>query len=60
VDKPFIIMKTLAAGRIPPSDGLRFVLDNIKANDIITLGIGSVEEAIESIDIVNSLLIKNK
>ena len=21
VDKPFIIMKTLAAGRIPPSDG---------------------------------------
>jgi len=58
VDKPFIIMKTLAAGRIPPSDGLRFVLDNIKENDIITLGIGSVEEAHESINIVNSLLLK--
>lgn len=51
-DKQFIVMKILAAGRIPPKEGLEFALDNIKDNDIITLGIGSLEEAQESIDIV--------
>jgi len=59
VNKQFIIMKALAAGRIPPSDGLKYVLDNIKENDIITLGLGSIEEANESIDIVNSILFEN-
>lgn len=54
--KQFIIMKTLAAGRIPPKEGLEFALDAIKDNDIITLGIGSLEEAEESIDIVTSYL----
>ena len=34
-NKQFIIMKTLAAGRISPMDGLRFALDNIKEYDII-------------------------
>ena len=52
-DKQFIIMKTLAAGRISPLDGLKFVLDNIKENDTISLGLGSIEEAKESIEIVN-------
>jgi len=46
-------MKTLAAGRIPPNEGLKFVLDNIKDNDLITLGLGSCEEVEESLDIVN-------
>jgi len=55
-DKQFIVMKILAAGRIPPKEGLEFALDNIKENDIITLGIGSLEEAQESIDIVNMYL----
>src|SRR4030042_4317016 len=55
-DKQFIVMKILAAGRIPPKEGLEFVLDNIKDNDIITLGIGSLEEAQESIDIVDMYL----
>ena len=55
-NKQFIIMKTLAAGRISPLDGLKFVLDNIKENDIITLGLGSIEEAIESIEIANKYL----
>jgi hypothetical protein len=49
-------MKPLAAGRIPPKEGLKFVLDNIKCNDIITLGLGSLEEAEESIDLVNLYL----
>jgi hypothetical protein len=49
-------MKPLAAGRIPPKEGLKFVLDNIKCNDIITLGLGSLEEAKESLDLVNLYL----
>ncbi|MCP4760616.1 MAG: hypothetical protein GY870_02470 [archaeon] len=53
VDKHFIIMKSLAAGRLAPSEGLKFVLDNIKKKDIITLGLSSVEEAQESIEIAN-------
>jgi len=54
--KHFVVMKTLAAGRIPPKEGLQFALDNIKDNDIITLGLGSLEEAEESLDIVNLYL----
>lgn len=53
IEKPFILMKTLAAGRIPPEEGLSFVLDNSKESDIISLGIGSIEEAKESIELVN-------
>lgn len=52
--KPFIIMKSLASGRIPPQEGLPFVLDNIKENDLITLGFGSIDEAEESIDIIEN------
>jgi glycerol-3-phosphate responsive antiterminator len=55
-NKQFILMKTLAAGRIPPKEGLEFVLNNIKDKDIITLGLGSLEEAEESLDIVNLYL----
>jgi hypothetical protein len=54
--KQFIVMKTLAAGRIPPTEGLEFVLANIKDNDIISLGLGSLGEAEESLDIVNRFL----
>jgi hypothetical protein len=50
--KPFVLMKTLGAGRIPPDDGLRFALENSKDTDIITLGLGSIEEAEESLSIV--------
>ncbi len=50
--KPFVLMKTLAAGRIPPEDGLRFALENSKSTDIITLGLSSVEEAEESLAFV--------
>ncbi len=47
-----MLMKTLGAGRIPPVDGLLFALENSKDTDIITLGLGSVEEAEESLSIV--------
>ena len=59
VPKPFVIMKSLAAGRIPPQEGLPFVLENSKAIDLISLGIGSAEEAKESIAIVETYLEKN-
>lgn len=52
VDKPFVIMKSLASGRTPPGEGLKFVLDNIKENDMISLGLGSIEEATESLEII--------
>ncbi|MHC4123334.1 MAG: aldo-keto reductase family protein [Planctomycetota bacterium] len=54
--KPFIIMKTLGAGRIPPFEGLQFVLENSKQSDIITIGIGSIEEAEESLGFVQKYL----
>ena len=54
--KPFILMKTLGAGRIPPIDGLQFVLENCKSSDIITLGLGSIEEAEESLNVVQEYL----
>lgn len=59
VPKPFVIMKSLASGRIPPQEGLPFVLKNSKAIDLISLGIGSVGEAKESIAIVEKCLEKN-
>ena len=49
-------MKTLAAGRIAPEEGLKFVLDHMKPIDIITLGLSSVEEAEESLRIVHQYL----
>ena len=56
IPKPFVLMKALGAGRIPPEDGLRFVLENSKPNDIITLGLSSIEEAEESISIIREYI----
>ncbi len=54
--KPFVLMKSLAAGRIPPEEGLPFVLENSKPDDLITLGLGSVEEAEESLTLIQKHL----
>jgi len=54
--KPFILMKTLGAGRIPPDEGLRFALENCKDSDIISLGLGSIEETEESLGLVREYL----
>ena len=56
VDKPFILMKTLAAGRITPEEGLKFVLDHMKPIDILTLGLSSLEEAEESLEIIQEYI----
>jgi hypothetical protein len=51
IEKPFIIMKALAAGRIPPSEALEFVHKNMKSNDLLSIGFGSIDEVNETIDI---------
>ena len=56
IAKPFIIMKALASGRIPPCEGIPFVLENIKENDLVALGFGSAEEVEETLDIVEKYL----
>lgn len=55
VAKPFILLKVLAAGRIPPSEGLPFIAENAKANDLISLGFGSGNEVAESLKLVEKL-----
>jgi hypothetical protein len=54
--KPFILMKILGAGRIPPVEGFQFVLENCKKNDLISLGLGSIEEAEESLGFVQKYM----
>jgi hypothetical protein len=49
-------LKLRNAGRIPPQEGLPFVLEKTEENDLITLGMGSVEEAAESLNIVETFL----
>jgi hypothetical protein len=55
VAKPFILVKVLAAGRIPPSEGLPFIAENAKANDLISLGFGTEDEATESLKLIEKL-----
>ena len=52
VPKPFILIKALAAGRIPPEEGLQFVAENSKPNDLISVGFGTGEEVTESVQLV--------
>jgi len=52
VCKPFILIKALGAGRIPPDEGLQFVAENSKPNDLVSVGFGTDEEAAESIQVV--------
>lgn len=55
VAKPFILVKVLAAGRIPPTEGLPFIAEHAKANDLISLGFGSEAEVSESLELVARL-----
>jgi phage protein U len=50
--KPFILIKTLGAGRIPPDEGLHFISENAKPNDLISMGFGTIDEADESIQLI--------
>ena len=50
--KPFILIKTLGAGRIPPDEALQFIAENSKPSDLISMGFGTAEEAEESIQLI--------
>ena len=52
--KPFVLIKTLGAGRIPPDEALQFVAENAKPSDLISMGFATVEEAEESIQLVET------
>lgn len=53
--KPFILMKTLGAGRIPPDEGLQFIAENAKSDDLVSIGFGTEEEVTESAELVMKL-----
>ena len=50
--KPFILIKALCAGCIPPGEGIPFVLENAKPNDVLCIGFGSEREAEEIVRMV--------
>ena len=52
VAKPFVLIKTLAAGRLPPDEGLHFVAENSKPNDLLSIGFGGPEEITETVRFV--------
>lgn len=54
--KPVLCIKPLGAGRIMPPTGLSFVYGNIKPNDVVAIGMMSVEEAEEDIGLVRRIL----
>ena len=53
--KPFILIKTLGAGRIPPGEGLPFIAENAKPGDVISVGFGTEDEVIETVALVEKL-----
>ena len=55
VAKPFILMKTLGACRVPPAEGLQFVAENSKPYDLISIGFGSMDELEETVQIAEKL-----
>jgi hypothetical protein len=55
VSKPFILIKALGAGRIPPKEGLQFLAENAKPNDLISLGLASEPEIEESLGLSETL-----
>jgi len=54
--KPFILVKTLGAGRIPPSEGLPFIAQNAKPGDVVSVGFGTEDEVSETVELAERLL----
>jgi len=54
--KPIIIIKSLAAGRLMPEQGIPFVLENVKPNDPVAIGVMSPEEVEEDVIIFLDIL----
>ncbi len=53
--KPFILIKTLGAGRIPPDEGLQFIAENVKPTDLVSIGFSTEDEVSEAIEISERL-----
>ena len=53
--KPFVLIKTLGAGRIPPSEGLPFIAQNAKSTDLISIGFGTEDEVTEYVELAEKL-----
>jgi hypothetical protein len=53
--KPFILIKALGAGCIPPAEGIPFVLEHAKPNDVLCIGFASEREAEEVVRIVEKM-----
>ncbi|MBM3854526.1 MAG: hypothetical protein FJ399_15485 [Verrucomicrobia bacterium] len=56
VPRPFILMKALGAGRIPPAEGLRFIAQHAKPTDLVLIGFASEEEANETLALATQVL----
>lgn len=54
--KPVVCIKPFGAGRIMPPTGLQFVFANNKPNDTVAIGVMSVEEVQEDLQIVRNIL----
>lgn len=54
--KPCLCIKPLGAGRIMPPTGLGYVYGNIKPQDIVAIGMMSIEEADEDIALARKIL----
>ena len=53
--RPFVLIKTLGAGRIPPDEGLQFIAENAKPEDVVSIGFGTEDEVSESVELVEKL-----
>jgi len=53
--KPFVLIKTLGAGRIPPDEGLQFIAENAKPEDLVSIGFGTEDEVSESVELAEKL-----
>jgi hypothetical protein len=54
--KPVMTIKPLAAGRLPPFQGLTFVWNSIRPQDMVTVGTSSPREAAEVIEMSLDIL----
>ena len=46
--KPFILIKTLGSGRIPPDEALQFIAESAKPGDVLAIGFGTEDEVSET------------
>ena len=59
-EKPVVVIKPLAAGRVSPPHGLHFAFSNIKPIDVVAVGVMSPEEMEENATFVENLLVRGE